>query len=284
MKLVTLTISLILLCQFGMAQKVDSTQQKTVLKDTSYLKVNGKEIIIIQNKDANSFCSEDYFDHDNKIHKSVNVDFSWKKGFDGHYAGLEFGINNYLNSDMEMSVPKDGSYMELDDSKSIEFNLNLVDVSLPIVKDRFGLVTGMGFSWNNYKFDNKQLVLQNSGDSLFASEDTVTNYSMNKLTTAFLTVPLMFEFQQPIGNKDLWIAVGAYGGVKIGSHTKLKTNDGQKSKARKDYHLNTLRYGLRAQVGFDNFGVYCNYSLQSLFKKDEGPELYPLSLGVSLAF
>ena len=80
------------------------------------------------------------------------------------------------------------------------------------------------------------------------------------------------------------LTVGGYAGVKIGSNTKLKTNEGDKMKTRKDFHMNTLRYGLRAQVGFENFGVYCNYSLQSLFKKDEGPELYPISLGVTLAF
>ncbi|ALO15620.1 hypothetical protein L21SP5_01982 [Salinivirga cyanobacteriivorans] len=282
MKTLNLILAFTLITATLFAQKPDSTATPTTTKDTSYLKVNGKEIIIIEDKDAFDTKFEEW-DDDNDFSK-MNVDISWNKRFDGHYGGIELGVNNYLNSDMEMKVPEDGQFMELDDSKSLEFNWNIADVALPIVKNRFGLVTGLGLSWNNYKFDNKQLVLKNDGNELYAEYDSVKTYSKNKLTSVFLNVPLMLEFQQPVGSKELWIAVGGYGGVKIGSHTKLKTNDGDKTKVRKDFHLNTLRYGLRAQVGFDSFGLYCNYSLQSLFKKDEGPELYPISLGVSLAF
>ena len=282
MKVLNLILALTMLTATSFGQKPDSTATPTPTKDTSYLKVNGKEIIIIEDIDAFDTKFEEW-DNDKDFSK-MNVDISWNKRFDGHYGGIELGVNNYLNSDMEMKVPEDGQFMELDDSKSLEFNWNIADVALPIVKNRFGLVTGLGLSWNNYKFDNKQLVLKNDGDELYAEYDSVKTYSKNKLTSVFLNVPLMLEFQQPVGSKELWIAVGGYGGVKIGSHTKLKTNDGDKTKVRKDFHLNTLRYGLRAQVGFDSFGLYCNYSLQSLFKKDEGPELYPISLGVSLAF
>jgi hypothetical protein len=284
MKLLTLTFTLTFLATTIFAQTTDSLQNRKVETDTAIIQVKGKKIIIIEEKGSfdERWANWDK-KHDREFGKSVNINCSWNKRFDGHYAGLEFGINNYLNKDMEMIVPDNAGYLELDDSKSIEFNLNLVDVSVPLVKDRLGLVTGLGFSWNNYHLDNKQMVLKNDRDTLYAVEDTIT-YSKNKLNAVFLNVPLMIEFQQSLGNKDFWIAVGGYAGVKIGSNTKLKTSEGDKTKVRKDFHMNTLRYGLRAQVGFENFGIYCNYSLQSLFKKDEGPELYPISLGVTLAF
>jgi hypothetical protein len=284
MKLLTLTFTLTFLATTIFAQTTDSLQNRKVEADTAIIQVKGKKIIIIEEKGSfdERWANWDK-KHDGEFGKSVNINCSWNKRFDGHYAGLEFGINNYLNKDMEMIVPDNAGYLELDDSKSIEFNLNLVDVSVPLVKDRLGLVTGLGFSWNNYHLDNKQMVLKNDRDTLYAVEDTIT-YSKNKLNAVFLNVPLMIEFQQSLGNKDFWIAVGGYAGVKIGSNTKLKTSEGDKTKVRKDFHMNTLRYGLRAQVGFENFGIYCNYSLQSLFKKDEGPELYPISLGVTLAF
>lgn len=285
MKLLILTITLTFLATGIFAQTTDSIKSKKVETDTAIIQVRGKKIIIIEEKNSFDERWENWDkSHDGKFGRSVNINCSWNKKFDGHYAGIELGINNYLNKDMEMIVPDNAGYLELEDSKSFEFNLNLIDVSVPIVKKRLGLVTGLGFSWNNYQLDNKQMVLKNDGDSLYAIEDTVMSYSKNKLNAIFINVPLMLEFQQPLGNKDFWIAVGGYAGVKIGSGTKLKTNDGDKTKVRKDFHMNTLRYGLRAQVGFENFGVYCNYSLQSLFKKDEGPELYPISLGVTLAF
>jgi hypothetical protein len=284
MKLLTLTFTLTLLATTIFAQTADTLKSKNTEMDTAIIQVKGKKIIIIEEKNSFEDRWENWDKNDHKFNKSINIKYGWDKKFDGHYAGLEFGINNFLNKDMEMILPDDAGFLELEDSKSIEFSLNLVDVSVPIVKQRLGLVTGLGFTWNNYHLDNKQMVLQNDGDSLYAFEDTLTSYSKNKLNAVFLNVPLMLEFQQPIGNKDFWIAVGGYAGVKIGSSTKLKSNEGDKIRVRKDFHLNTLRYGLRAQVGFENFGVYCNYSLQSLFKKDEGPELYPISLGVTLAF
>jgi hypothetical protein len=280
MKSIVFTIAMAIIAASSFGQ-TDTLKEKSYKKDTAVLKINDKEIIIIDNKKD----LEDKFDnYDMDDDMDIHIGTCWNKNFDGHYAGFELGLNNYLNKDMEMKVPADGMYLELEDSKSLEFSWNVVDVSIPIVKHRLGLVSGLGFTWNNYKFDSKQLELQNDQPTLYVLEDTVNINSKNKLTTWYMNVPLMLEFQQPIGSKTLYIAAGAYGGIKLGSHTKQVTNDDAKNKERKDYHLNTLRYGVRAQIGIEDFGFYCNYSLESLFKKDEGPEVYPISLGVSLAF
>lgn len=282
MKSIVFTIAMAIIAASSFGQ-TDTLKEKRYKKDTAVLKINDKEIMIIENKKE---LDEKFDKFEMKDHKdwNVNINTCWNKKFDGHYGGFELGLNNFLNKDMEMKVPEDGKYLELDDSKSIEFSWNLGDISIPIVKHRLGLVTGLGFTWNNYKFDNRQVVLRNDGDVLYADTVVTPTYTKNKLTTWYMNIPLMLEFQQPIGSKTLYVAAGAYGGLKLGSHTKLKTNNDDKTKDRKDFHLNTLRYGLRAQVGFDNFGLYCNYSLESMFKTDEGPEVYPISMGVTFAF
>ena len=116
--------------------------------------------------------------------------------------------------------------------------------------------------------------------------DTVVDptYKKNQLNTAFLTAPLALEFHFPGEDKDFWFLIGGYAGVKLGSNLKLLTDDDDKEKIKEDFHLNTFRYGLRAMVGVNNFSIYGTYSLQSLFKKDEGPELYPISVGIALSF
>ncbi len=286
MKLFKLTFALIFLATTAFAQQVDTLKTKESKMDTSYLQVGGKKIIVIEDHSDFDERFDNWGEKDDTCNKGWDVDIKINRKFNGHFAGFELGLNNYLNPDYQLDVPEGKEFLELDDSRSIQFNWNIGDVSIPIVKNRFGIVTGLGISWSNYKFDNKQLVLQNDRDSIYV--DTVAqgtmSYSKNKLTTVYLNVPLMLEVQAPLGDKEFWFAVGGYGGLKIGSHTKLETNTGDKSKSKKDFHVNTLTYGLRAQVGFDHFGFYCNYNLQSLFKKDEGPELYPISLGVSLAF
>jgi hypothetical protein len=280
--IVLFAIAMVIMATSSFGQ-TDTLKEKSYEKDTAVLKINNKEIIIIENKKELDEKFDKFEIRDDKDW-DININTCWNKKFDGHYAGFELGLNNYLNKDMEMKVPADGTYLELDDSKSLEFSWNLLDISIPIVKHRLGLVTGLGFTWNNYKFDNKQLELQNDQPTLYVVEDTLNTNIKNKLTTWYMNVPLMLEFQQPVGSKTMYIAAGAYGGIKLGSHTKQINNDEGKDKDRNDYHLNTLRYGVRAQVGFDNFGLYCNYSLVSLFKTDEGPEVYPISMGVTLAF
>jgi hypothetical protein len=48
--------------------------------------------------------------------------------------------------------------------------------------------------------------------------------------------------------------------------------------------LSPFQYGLTARLGYNGVGVYVNYSLSSLFKDGEGPELYPWSAGLSFSF
>ena len=290
--LLLLTITFIPFLTFGQNTDSISVTNSTVSKplihkDTTRMKFAHKMVLIIQDKDSlnHSFDTEDEdFDEEND-YSCMNFGHKGRSHrFNSHFAGIELGLNSYLNSAGKMLLSDDNRYMELDDSKSLEFSLNLFDFAIPIVKDRLGIVTGLGFSWNNYKFDNKQLVLQNDQPQLYVDTVLSPSYSKNKLTTMYLNVPLMLEFQQRLGHKQIWLLVGGYGGVKLSSHTKLKTTSGDKSKSFKDFHLNTLRYGLRAQVGVNDFGFYCNYALQTLFKNHEGPELYPISMGVTFAF
>jgi hypothetical protein len=61
---------------------------------------------------------------------------------------------------------------------------------------------------------------------------------------------------------------------------------GSKSKevARGDYNLYPLRWGTTARVGYGFMHLYATYYPTSLFKKDLGPQVYPLNVGLFFAF
>ncbi len=241
--------------------------------DTTYIDLPNKTIIVIEKTGAEKMA---YKEEKGKKEK--------KSSFDSYYGGLELGLNSYLTPDQSFALDEENRYLELEDSKSLEFNLNLFDISVPIVQERFGITSGLGFSWNNYKFDNKQLVLQNDSSVLYCDTAVDITYDKNKLTTVFLTVPLALEFHFPANDKEIWFLVGGYAGLKIGSHQKLVADNDDKVKTKEDFHLNTFRYGFRAQVGVNSWSIYCTYSATPLFKKGEGPELYPITMGIALAF
>jgi hypothetical protein len=205
--------------------------------------------------------------------------------FKGHWAGVEFGFNNYLTSDKSLVLPDDIDYMNLHSSKSSNFNINFSQLSLGMTR-HIGFITGLGINWNNYRFDgNNNLVKGTNG--MIEELDPGAPLEKSKLTTVFLNLPFMLEIQIPVDNNHLNIAAGPIGAVKIGSHTKMVFQDGQKVKENGDFSLNMLRYGATARVGYGNFQLYGTYYMTPLFRTGKGPagnDLYPFEIGVAFTF
>jgi len=114
-----------------------------------------------------------------------------------------------------------------------------------------------------------------------------TPLKKSKFTTTYLTLPFMLEFQVPVDNSSINLAAGPIGALKLGSHSKMVAEDGQKIKSNSDFSLNMLRYGATARVGYGNFQLYGTYYMTPMFKSGKGPggyDLYPFEMGVSFTF
>ncbi len=207
--------------------------------------------------------------------------------FKGHWAGLEFGFNNY-NFINTMDLPSEITYMELHSGKSNSFNLNFSQVSLGIFR-RLGIVTGLGINWNNYVFsgDNNIIVGGNGTiEELIPAGDVPLKKS--KFSTLYLNVPAILELQLPTGEGHrLNIGAGVIGGIKIGSHTKRVYEDKQKFKSNSDLNLNLLRGGVTGRIGYQNFMIYGTYYLTPWFEDNKGPGFYnlePFEIGFAFTF
>lgn len=218
--------------------------------------------------------------------KNKTFDFTKKNNhrFKGHWSGFEFGLNNYVTDDF--SVSPDESYMEINTGKSWNFNLNFAQFSLPIVRDRFGLVSGLGLEWSNYHFSNQNTITKDPISNTIKKADLST-YALkkNRLQTTYLTAPLLLEVQLGNGARDdrLALSGGVIAGLKLGSHTKYKTGDG-KQKVKDDYYLQSFRYGFTARIHYDFVGLFFNYYRVPLFIDGKGPELYPFAAGLVVSF
>jgi hypothetical protein len=205
--------------------------------------------------------------------------------FRGNWTGIELGFNNYVTSNNSMVLPGDIDYMTLNSGKSINFNLNFTQLSLGITR-HFGIVTGLGLNWNNYKFDGNNNIVKGP-DGVIEMLDPGANLDKSKLTTLYLTLPVMLELQIPVHYNHLNFAAGPIGAIKLASHTKMVFEDGQKIKSNGDFSLNLLRYGWTGRVGYGNFQVYGTYYMTPLFKNGKGPgdhNLYPFEIGIALTF
>ena len=206
------------------------------------------------------------------------------KRFRGHWSGMEIGFNSLLTADRSFVMPSEIDYMTLHSGKSTCFNLNFSQQSFGLNR-HIGVVTGLGLNWNNYHFDGNNNILKGS-NGIITELDPQGILKKSKFTTLYLTVPLLFEFQIPTDNKQINLAGGLIGAIKLDSHSKMVYDNGDKVKSNADFSLN-LRYGPTVRVGFENFNIYASWYNVPLFRSGKGPggyELHPFEIGFSFSF
>jgi hypothetical protein len=212
--------------------------------------------------------------------------------FKGNWAGLELGVNGYLTPEGSLNMPKGYEFLELKYEKSTNFNINFFQQSFNLINNHFGLVTGMGIKWVNYRFSNSVIL---SGDSAqiygYKDTDPTRNYTKSKLTASYLMIPVLFEYQTNSHHRSnsFHISLGVIGGLRMGSHSKqvYYNVDGggkQKQKGKDSFHLQPFVLDATARIGWGPINLFATYSLIDMFREDRGPELRPFTIGVILPF
>jgi len=227
-----------------------------------------------------SFGDKDIFIFD-KHHPGKKKKCSEK--FNGHWGGVELGVNTFLNKDYNFELPYNYDFLEQKVNKSVGVNLNIFEQNIKLYKNNFGITTGVGISWDNYRFA-KDITLRNDTSVIWYRPEEI-DFKKNKLTLFYINVPLIFEVQTHKFNNNFHFGVGGMFGYRLGTHTKqvYKINDNLfKPKVYDDFHLSPFRYGLTARIGWSFINLFANYSLSTFFESKEGPELYPLMIGVRL--
>lgn len=257
-------------------------------QDTTKIKIGKKGITIIEDEDGSPTVTwenleeidEPDIDDDGDNEKSNK-----NKKFKGHWSGFEIGLNSYVNDDFSMNVTPD--FMDLNTGKSWNYNINFLQHDLALGTNYLGLVTGLGFEFSNYHFDNGNVIVEKNGVIVVVPAPTTIDKA--RLQTVFLTAPLLLEFQVPVGKKKFFVSGGVIGGVKVASKTKMvyfENGDRKKDKVKDDFNISALRYGYTARIGFRSLKLFANYYPMALFEDGNGPvegdNLYPFSVGLIL--
>lgn len=244
--------------------------------DTTHIRVGRRNFKVIEG-DNGTYVKYDKEDKNNK----------WSHSFNAHWAGLDVGMNSFQNTDYSIYQGEDNiDIFELIPGKSLSWNLNFMEFAFKNERKTFGLVTGMGISFNDYAFNLPVTVVKEQGFRMIVPNDySVQNLSVkkSKLHVNYLTVPLLLEVKTPLrmGGSRLSLSAGAIGSLFIGAHTKTKFNDGNKIKAESNFYINQWKYELTGRIHFGDFTVFANYSMTPLFETGHGPEIHPLTVGIS---
>lgn len=230
---------------------------------------------------TNNLYSSEYKFNDRKQKNIFKRRFGLE---DGHWSGLVLSYNGLVSSLSDLNMPEEASDMA-QSAKSIGISMNFVDVALPISRN-IGIVTGLGMEFNNFRFKKDIGLKMEDGYTVVDYQyiDRGINLKKSKINTAYLNIPLLLEFQFGRGNK-IFINGGVIGGWKMGSHTKIKVNDGPfrgKFKERDNISLKNFHYGYTVNLGFDHIGISATYYPTSIFRTGTGPHLEQVNIGITI--
>lgn len=237
-------------------------------KDTMRIKVAGQEVWIM--------------DEDGKKSKKTK-----KNKFRKTWSGIDFGMNAYVSPIQSLGMRPEAEFLSLEHNKSWVINFNLFQKSFPIISNNVGIVTGIGFGFNNYRLADNTVTLVYNPNGIDYINEPDLRMKKNKLVLAHLNIPLLLEFQTqgPKKYNQFNLAVGGNFGVLLDSYTRQTYDiDGKtmKRKVNENFHVAPFRYEAVARIGYGGVHLFASYALNSFFKKDKGPEIYPFSVGISL--
>lgn len=218
-------------------------------------------------------------------HGNVKYNKCKTSKFDGHWAGIDLGVNGYLTKDWDLNIPPEYNFLDIKQEKSWTLSVNPFEQNFNLARNHLGLITGIGLQWINYRFDDNIFI---SGDSatIYGFQDISRNYNRSKLTICYVNIPILLEYQtnRHMKANSFHLTGGMVFGLRLGSHSKMVYEDGgkQKFKTRDDFHLNPFKLDATVRIGWGWINLFGTYSINTLFRDNKGPELYPFTAGITL--
>jgi hypothetical protein len=294
----TLILALSLITVFGQEQKKEHSRSLISVEedyDKSVVKAPGVTVEVDNFNDTitkitvGSRRFEVINDHRRSRVRMVRVP---REKFKGHWAGFDIGYNGYLDSDFSSDLPDNALFMDLNGSKAITVSINFLqyNIGLQKNKDNLGLVLGAGWTFYNYRTDKPYTFERNeeTGHTFGNPTPDERHIIKNKITTSFINIPLLLEWQIPSTEPfhRFYISAGPYCGFKTGGHTKMVYKEnGKKVKDKSDddnLNIKPFQYGAMIRLGYRFINLYATYNFSTFYTKDRGPELHPFTVGVSL--
>jgi len=286
-----LLLTIILLSSSAMMAQQDSTK---VDSDTTRIQLGKTTILILSDDCENTIHDVNVCDEpETKRQQTQRLT---------HWNGFDLGLNglNIYRENLPPNSVNPYEFLEIDLRKSRSVSINFAEEKLRLIKDYFGVFTGLGIEINSYIFKN-DYTLTTSADlnglrrRTFGVMDSTIRLKKNKLRTIWLNVPIMFEINtSKFTKKNAHIAFGAIGGWRMGTKYKQKfSKDGnnEKVKSNDNFNMEDFKLDGAVRLGYRNVTIFAAYSVTSLFEKGRirpsqasstFVNVNPFSLGIQL--
>lgn len=146
---------------------------------------------------------------------------------------------------------------------------------------------GLGISSENLYLKDAYVPNVKSDSIAFAKVPFGVNAQRSKVNVTYIDIPLEIRY---VTENKMRFTLGMKFGFVIDSKTMYKGDAfneegklgyGTQVKYKGVNQLESTRFGVQARVGYKWVHAYAYYSLNKLFVADKGPEVYPISLGIT---
>ena len=221
-----------------------------------------------------------------KIYKSPkpvrNVRTNWFS-FDLGYANFEDKSPTiyYLLPHSGIMPPSGigADNLKLNNSKSSNFNLWIVQQKVSLYKNKLNLKYGVGFEMFNFRLEQPVSFRNDLPNKMILDN---ISFSKNKLFAKYLTVPFQLNFKSdPKSNKSFYMSAGMSAGYLVDARNKQKSSERGKQKYDGNFNLNNWRFATIGELGVGGIRLYGSYGLTNLFEKGFSRiEFHPYTIGL----
>ena len=207
-----------------------------------------------------------------------------KKRVKTRFLMLDWGISTLANNG-SLDLPLGYEAFDQQYWGSNNWKFHVIRQRVTFADEHVNLMYGLTFDWQNYEFTSDQRLDHQS--PVVNLIDEGIDYTFNELSTSFITIPLMLNFETNPENKwrSFRLNAGVYGSLLLDAELDLKSSvDGEQEFDDSTFNLNKARWGVIGEIGYGALNFYVDYSLTDLFIEEEnsGFVLQPINIGVKI--
>ncbi|RYZ18632.1 MAG: PorT family protein [Chitinophagaceae bacterium] len=152
---------------------------------------------------------------------------------------------------------------------------------------------GLGVGSDNMFFKNTDIRIRDNVNTIaFRNVADTNHFKKYKLSTDYLEVPLELRWtSRPDDDAHSFkVALGVKVGTLLNAKTKGKNLLDRAGTSISDYKekefskrfFNSQRFSATGRIGYGHFGVFASYQISQVFKENNGPNVHPFTVGLSL--
>jgi uncharacterized protein YhbP (UPF0306 family) len=232
---------------------------------------------IIKNKDLNGLKVN--FKKSNNYFKQLETSwFAFDLALVNYLDETKYAENKSL-SNPAIGEPLSKFKMQLNNGKSTNINIWIVQQKYRLKNPAFYLKYGLGLEMFNFRYEYGINFRKNESMFIYLSDES---YEKNKLFTSYLSAPVQLGYDFKLKNdKILGISGGLVTGYLFKSYNKQINRELGKEKYKSNFSLRDMRLAGVFEIRIDKLKFFGTASLQNMLDKmNTNQSLYPYSFGL----